>query len=318
MSWNSPPSDWIARVPLIIERNMLEKMASGGPREIDSFLLREIHLLQNEYMRIGNPRLIYLAGSSIADVVKPLRGCTSSFQFSRLQAFLAEMLLAQGQDAHSLRAALHHMEVAFDTVNRVHAISEDIIRANVSYALLTGVINKALGKLEESLSGMRSTAWHLAWEKSATELDLIPLRRQEIMMYQSVAGHRKLAEEAVRYINLQPRQYYQSLKRVFEFLLNTGRIREADQIYAEFKRAFTTISRQSPPISHVSFLKNIGQYLVAKGDAPAASSILKRTLQEANQRNLQGQVRQVKSLTNELEAGSNQATLVTFTVDNAP
>lgn len=280
MIGNVSPIEWAARVPVIVSRDLLETMAAGGPREIDRFLLPQIRQLKDEYQRGGNPHIIYMAGSAVGAIVTSIPSYLHSFQFSRLQALLAEMLIAQGSDAASLHVAEQHLNLALDIIHRVHAVCDDIVRAHVSFALLLSVARKALGKFDDSLEGLGATARYLTQKRSLTELDLIPLRRQEIMMHQTVAGHQQLAEDAMQYRTLRPREYYRSLKRVFEFLLNRGGLREAKQIYPEFKKAFAAIAQQVTPISHVSFLKNVGQYHMARSEAKAAANFFARTMLE--------------------------------------
>jgi len=133
-------------------------------------------------------------------------------------------------------------------------------------------------------------------------------------MQQTVAGHRQLAEDAVRYITLAPFEYYRSLKRVFEFLVNMGQARTAEDLYPEFRRAFAAIADRATPISQVSFIKDVGHYLMIHRKTEAARRVLQRGLVEAWQRNLHGQMRQLGLLIRELEQGSSRGRLVTFGV----
>jgi hypothetical protein len=52
------------------------------------------------------------------------------------------------------------------------------------------------------------------------------------------------------------------------------------------------------------------------GNTQEASAVFTRTLVEANQRNLYGQVRQVKRLIQELESDTSRGKLVTFGVNS--
>lgn len=314
MSLSGSLGDWFSKVPIIIDQKVLERMSKGGSQEIDIFLMREIYWLRKFYIQTGHPRIIYFAGSKLADIVAPIPGCNCSFQFSQLQALLAEMILAQGQDANSLHVAVNHLEFAFEILNRVQVMSSDVLRAHINNALLLGIARKAFGEMDDSFNGIQKTVQYLKWEKSATELDLIPLHRQETIMRQTVDGHKQLADNAVKYIVHNPQEYYRSVKRVFEFLLNKGRLKEAELYYKEFNRAFAAIAHQAPAISQISFLKNVGQFFMAKGKAKDAASIFKRVLFAASNLSLQGQARQVKLLLQELEAGNKQAELITFKI----
>jgi hypothetical protein len=307
---------WAADVPLIMDQKLLETIEIGGTRAIDKFLLPWVNQLKDEYKRIGNPVLIYQAGKAVCIEIKSIQSCHSSFQYSRLQALLAEMLLASGRDSRTLLIAMSHLECAIETIQRVSTINNDVVRAHVFYVLLLGITKKAVGCFDESLKIMNSAATSLINEGIATELDLIPLRRQEIMMYQTISGYEQLAEDAIKYAVVQPLEYYRSLKRVFEFLLNEGGQQKAEQIYPEFKRAFIAVASKVPPISLISFMKNVGQYQMSVGNTQEASAVFTRTLVEANQRNLYGQVRQVKRLIQELESDTSRGKLVTFGVSS--
>lgn len=314
MKQGQPPFQWDPNVPIIVGRNTLEKLASGGSRAIDIFLLPEIRLIRNEYKRSGNPYIVYLAANSVANIVKPFKGSHSSFQYSQLLALMGELALAQGSHADIIHVAIYHIESAIEIVNQVDSFCNEIIAAEVNYCLLLAVAEKVLGNHGESLSYLHAVIKHLAAKRYASELDLVPLRRQEIMMHQTIGGHRQLAEDAVQFHRLNPLEYYRSIKRVFEFLLNTGGMHEAEQIYPELKRAFTAVSFSVDPISHVSFLKNIGQYMLLRNETEQASMVLGRTLLDARRLNLQGQVRQVTHLLQELDSGNNQGKLETFIV----
>jgi hypothetical protein len=293
----------------------MEALTAGGSRAIDAFLMTEIRWLKDEYRRVGNPRLIYLAGNSYTHLLSTLSATHRSFQYARLQTLLSEMLIAQGGNPEMLHTAIQHVEVALEIIDRVGIISEETLRVQVSCALLLGVARKALGQFDESLYIMRKLSKTFINISSATEVDLILIRRQEIIMRQAIDEHRQLAEEAVKYRTVRPLEYYRSLKRVFEYLMNNGGDLEAERIYPEYRRAFATVSHIVDPIGHISFAKNIGQFFMLRGRLKEAAIVLDQSLKEARHLNLQGQVRQLEILTQELGSGTGRGKLVTFKVD---
>lgn len=301
-------------IPPLGSSHFLEALAAGGTRAIDTFLMPEIRWLKEEYRQTGNPRLIYLAGSSYIHLLEPLPSTRSSFQYARLQSLLGDMLIAQGDSSETLYVAVQHIETALETMARVGTISEETLREHIRCALLLGVARKALGEFDESLLIMRKLSKVFLDIASATEIDLTPLRRQEIMMHQTTDGHRQLAEEAVRYRTLRPLEYYRSIKRVFEFVMNKGGASEAEQIYPEFRRAFANVSNRADCLDHVSFAKNVGQFLITQGQFKAATVVLNRSLEESRRLNLYGQVRQIETLVQELESGNSRGKLITFIV----
>jgi hypothetical protein len=307
------------RTPMVLRLSnphFMESLAAGGAKSLDALLIPEVRWLRHEYKQTGNPRLIYLAGSSYTDLLKAFPATRYSFQYALLQSLLGEMLIAQGNNAETLHAAVKHIETALEIMDSVSIMSEETLRAQVSCALLLGVARKALGEFDESLFIMRKLSKVFIDIASATEVDLVPIRRQEIMMHQTMEGHRQLAEEAVRYRTLRPLEYYRSLKRVFEYVMNNDGILEAEQIYPEFRRAFASISHMVGHISHVSFAKNVGQFLMTRGQLQAAAVVLNRSLKESRVLNLHGQVRQLEILVQEAESDASRGKLVTFMVGN--
>jgi hypothetical protein len=124
---------WSADVPLIIDQRLLDAIELGGTRAIDIFLLPWVNQLKDEYKRIGNPILIYQAGKAVCLEIKSMQCCHSSFQYSRLQALLAEMLLASGRDTRTLQIAVAHLESAIETIQRVNTVNSDVVRSHVFY-----------------------------------------------------------------------------------------------------------------------------------------------------------------------------------------
>lgn len=310
-----PPSPFtFANAPVLVDRKRLEQMAAGGSLEIDAFLLPEIRQLKSEYLKIGNPYLLYLAYRSLSGLVSTFIGSRASIQYARLQLMMAEMLLAQGKDSPSLNLAIFYSELAIETLKNVESISDNLIQTMAYSALMLGVAKKALGHYDDSLKNMRSIATYLTRKRSASKLDLIPLSRQEIIMQQTDKGHVQLLGDAIQYKMFKPCEYYSSLKRVFEYLLNKGRVNEAGQLFPELKRAFLFIKHQLAPISVISYLKNVGQYSLVIGDSGAASKLYETALSEARRLNLYGQVRQLTQLIQELKTGRSQSNLVTFKV----
>jgi tetratricopeptide (TPR) repeat protein len=299
---------------MLLGRRALEHLWEGGALAIDAFLLPELHALKTEYRRQGNPHIIYLAASSLAREVRTMRGSVDSFQYSRLQGLLAEMLIAQGSNADTVALAIKHLDIAREVLHRVSTLSDDTLRFHGTCALLVGVAKKALGDFDDAIRELRTCQQYLRERHSACDVDLIPLRRQEVMMHQDPQEHRILAAESVHYRLTQPYEFFRSVKRVFEFCLNSGRLDEATELYPLFTRAFKSIALNVEPISKISFLKNLGQYHLARDDVSKATLLLNRAFAEATERNLQGQMRQLRLLLGASSMGGTKPTLMTFSV----
>lgn len=283
-------------------------------RDIDTFLFGQIGKLKREYARSGNPEVIYLAGMELTRRVSEFSNSRFSFQCARLQALLAEMLIAEGRDAVKLNLAVHHIHVALEILRSVDVVDAETIRTWVFCEMLLAVARKALGRPDDALNGIEQASRRLREKLSASELNLMPLRRQQIIMLQKESGHRELAETAVGYRHHDPVGYFGSLKRVFEFLLNRHKTDEAQGLLAEFNRAYLAVQKRIPPISHVSFLKNVGHLQLQAGRRDNAWALLSRASSEAQARNLVGQVRQIQYLLSELGGGNSKGTLITLVV----
>lgn len=131
-------------------------------------------------------------------------------------------------------------------------------------------------------------------------------------MQQDVRLFRQLGDAAVTYARARPMEYFGSVKRVFEFAMNTGRMDEARQILPEFRRSFSAVRRKLPALSHVSFAKNIGHFYLANGKGQAGLGVLRSSLQASEALNLHGQRRQILDLMN--AGGSVSQAMPTFRV----
>lgn len=301
--------------PVILDRRTLERLEAGGVRALDQFLLREIDILKGEYKRRGNPHIIALAARAVLTAVAPLPQATMSFQAARLHALIGNMLIAQGASAGDLRNALVHLEVALSMLEHIQTFSEELRSAYVSFTLLVGVARKALGEFDESLRIMRGSMVEMLRSGEANQVDLVPLVRQEIIMLQTPSGHRRLASTAIMYRESHPLEYYGSIKRVFEYVMNTGRVHEAKRLYPEWRAAFLRVAHRVEPISQISFLKNLGQYAIELRAFRRADHLLRRALCEAEQRSLRGQVRQIEYLIETAGDRVGTAKLLTYQID---
>lgn len=294
----------------------LDIPSSESVGSIDRFVFDQLEFLKLQYRRIGNPRLMFLAGQSVLTAVRDMRCADQSFQVARLHAFVADMLIAHGADPVLLGAALAHLDLATGILSRLNSFSREILQTHVSATLLAGVARKALGDFDESLRFMRDMSHDFGRFFAATDIDLVPLSRQETIMLQTPQGHRQLLESALAYRETHRREYYGSIKRVFEYSLNTGRINDAKILYGEWRSAYLRIRRTATPISHISFLKNLGQFAIAARDTAKADIVLRRALIEAQSRSLLGQVRQIERLIAEAHDGSG-AKLITYRIEPA-
>ncbi|HYD16301.1 MAG TPA: hypothetical protein VEA77_07870, partial [Hyphomicrobium sp.] len=268
----------------------------GDPRVIDSILFKYVRYLRGSYRSLGDPVLVYLAAARLESQVRIYHGATSSFQYTKLLALMAEMLVEEGRDEGRLSLALEHIEAAIETLNRVPVMSEEVLGTYVSCYLYRSVIQKALGNYDVSISGLVSSRRTLVSKMEMSNIDLIMLERQEVIMLQDMRLYRRLAENAASYAVLRPMEYYGTVKRIFEFCVTSGKLEDADKMLPEFKRAFDVISNRLPPISKIAFYRDIGLFLMCCGKTKSAESILRPALQRARSLNLHGQQRQITGI----------------------
>ena len=302
-------------VPLLFDADTLQQLADGGVRALDAFLTRERAWLRAEYRRTGNPRLIALAGLSVLRAVKDFPSCRLSLGYARLCSLVASMLIASASSIADIRQASEQLDKALSVISELDLSKSSPREAYVGAVLLAGVARKAVGQFDEAISFLRRSKAQLLRAGSTSVVEMVPLVRQEVIMQQDDAGHRMLASQALLYRNTHPLEYYGSVKRVFEYVLNRGRLREAEQLYPEMRRSYLRVSRRVDPVGQVSFLKNIGQLEIERGNVERASRILGRAHIHAQQTMLWGQARQIQYMLDRIVNAIQGGRLITFRIE---
>jgi hypothetical protein len=146
---------------------------------------------------------------------------------------------------------------------------------------------------------------------SATIVDQIPLLRQEAIMRQQADTFLSLAQTAGTYAAVRPCEYYSTLKRYFEYLLNHRKLALAKQVEPELRRAYRNAVARLPVVSTVSFLKNFGHYFLLQGEQRLGRAVLTNAFMAAAQLGLNGQRRQLVAL---LQAHPGHERLESFAV----
>lgn len=273
------------------------------PRHVDEFLLPNVAHLRSAYRRTGDPRLTRLAATGLVAEVLAAPAALASFQTARLFALIAETHMDEGRDVSGLEDGLVALSRAKEILGRVDHVSDEVYKARITYALHEGVLKKALGHYDDSISGMRQEKDWLLSRKGVSPVEVVMLDRQEILMQQEASGFRGLLDAAPGYATVKPIEYYATVRRVFEFCLNKQLMANARQLFPEFRRAFRSVAAQLPMLSHVSFAKNVGQFALLIGRVPEAERILSRALHWSKVLHLHGQERQITSLLENLRDG---------------
>ncbi|MEA3041996.1 MAG: hypothetical protein QOC65_1485 [Sphingomonadales bacterium] len=269
---------------------------NSRPGALDEFLLPRVNHLRELHRRGGDPFLIRSAAIGLAQQVDGMLGVRSSLQHARLQSLIADSYLEEGYDAYALEIGLGYAEAALETIGRVSRPSNELVQARAYVSLQRGVMLKALGRFEESIRSMSRERKWLTARVGATDLDTIPLSRQEVLMRQELTGFAQLSAGAPAYSQAHPAEYYRTIKRVFEFCLNRDLVEDARALFPHFCLAFRLISQTASVLSHVSHAKNVGHYRLVTGDALGAVRLWKLALEHARALHLHGQCRQLEAL----------------------
>ena len=272
--------------------------------EADDFLLPILHELRARYRSSANAASIISEGLQKLDAARRLNGAEVAIGIAAMESFLADVLISTAQSSTELQEALILSSRALVRIEGAEHRSEKVKCLAVHTALLNGIAYKASGDRDEAFSVIERHSFRLAARLDIDWVQAIPLRRQLVLMSQSDIEFSELAQEAISYRIARPAEYYASLKRFFEYLLNRKKADLARAAFPAVRDAFVKAAPSMTPLAHVSFLKNAGQYLLLDGYPKKGVAILHQALRAAAQFNMHGQVRQINRLLNEANGGN--------------
>lgn len=290
----------------LIDAQTIERF-SASQDEYDTFLRSEVGKIRAAGNMGAASRLISAAARSLRVAVEPI-GSTSPE--------LAKLLLLEADHRLSL-ATKEQVEEAFDLAeNAIYIAAKHRGSGDISVdvigeaALVAAVCLKALGMRDESMTYL-STALR---EYKLDEFTGVPLLRQAVMMTEDMNQHLRLLAGADAYRLSRPKDYYRTLKRVFEALVREQRMRTADALLPELVRSFGQCQHQLSLSARVSFIKNLGQYVGCKGETHRSKRLLDVALVASAAYGLRGQERQIREMLRELSEGQRPAsgTFMTF------
>ncbi len=311
-TWSRPITNQARLVvPILVPADVQEEW-DGDQRQYELFLAREHVELLRAHRSGVNTSTILLAVESVLAATASIRHASRSFERARLTSFASKLYIERGTATDVQRS----LELAADAINifeRSPVVAPATVDDVSEAALYAVVALKALGEVDESIFLGRSFVEDIVHSRIGNRFDVMPLIRQEQMMQQTKSSHERMAAEAPEYRNAKTREYYRTLKRLFEWSLNHGRRREAEALLPELRRAYRVILPRSEPIVRVSFMKNMGQYELAWGNRADARRILSAALVVARQFGMKGQERQILALIDQMDGGVRGA-LPTFSV----
>jgi hypothetical protein len=261
------------------------------PEEIDDLVRVKLGCLRMQYRLFGNPILIYNAGQSLAMLVKQ-RWKKPGEPFGQLLLFLGELLINSGIDAPTVGHAQQHLETALPILAQRRASRGQSLGDYLRACWLRAVAIKMQGGFDEALRSVNDALTDKTVSKLATIRETIPLERQKVIMEQTAKAHTTLEATLPGYERDAVEQY-RSLKRLFEFSLNTRNALSVERLYEKTRTAFRKALPHLDQISRISYYKNLYQYHRTMRNGRIAGGIFSFVTQEAVRLDLWGQHRQI-------------------------
>lgn len=293
----------------LVSSALIDSFRSGDYLRIRTFYLDEYRTVKAIYQNLGNPVTAMRYGVHAHQMVKEV--CVSEICIGFFESYMAELTLASGHidstiDEYLFYAEKHARTAKCDWQLRIKALSSIYLMKSISEKAKRES-DKAYMTLEE----VERDPWIM---KKDDLLLMTPVFRQRMMMEQTVASHMKLLERASLLKKVNPLEYFRTIKRVFEFCINSGNTVAAEKLIKEVLLAYNGIKTDVPPITKISLLKNMGQANVLFGEKELAISQLQNALRDARYYKLEGQVTQIKNLISAAHEGNVVGKLTTFRV----
>lgn len=297
----------ILRVPYLMSDDFIRELLRDGEGAVSSFLLKNVCLIDRFWHTSGNASLVMFATSSLSSRIEgkvPL--CAP---MAKLYMLEAEALVASASSRDFLVRA-HQRSEAAQEILLGGQITPDTLELLSESILIAGVSLKAMGDFDDSLIYMR----HKVRETGLNSIEAVALVRQEIMMFQDENKHLLLLNHAAEYRTSRPREYFRTVKRAMEFLVNHRRVGLADALAPEFGRAFVYARADLTFLGQLSFFRDVAQLYLLRGERFRALHMLNACLKMAESSHYAGQIRQIKALIDALADEQATPRLQTFRV----
>jgi hypothetical protein len=272
--------------------------------EADEFARSTLQLLRARYQLSPNTQLVYTDGIQALEQITLLNHADTSFYVGALEGFLADVLLALAPDASAIIHARDLSDTALARIEAMQSVKINVIEVAIHTALVNSIASKALGDRDKAFQSLEMNETRISRLLDTNWVDLIPLRRQRVLLAQRKDDFIELANDASKYRYSHPAEYYASLKRFFEYLLNQRYIDLARESFPALQSAYKGTALVLPLVAKVSFLKNTGHYLILEGSPRKGMAFLTQAISAAVQFNLHGQARQIAQLIQEAPTGN--------------
>jgi hypothetical protein len=280
---------------------------------MERFFFDEVLRLRKSYLHHGDPGLIYLTGCALHGVASDTS--QNILGAAVYEAFMAEMLTAQGSNYETLSLATRHLEIAERHATRTH-LRQERQRARIvaKVVFLRAIVEKSLGATDTAHAILRTATHESWWPNHSDTADIIAITRQRVMMSQSLPAHIELARRARDYRVVRPIEYFRTLKRTFEILVNHQLLSTAEHLRPHVLDAYRAVEPQLPAISGISLAKNLAQLQALSGDPDLALSQLELVRKTSVTLGLHGQGRQIDELVRHIQNSELRDALATFRV----
>lgn len=294
----------LASIPYLVSEDVLDRLRRGSGRDVDAFLAPHVRALVTAFRSGVHAETLLVTATSLSSHVEQFHRRRSP-ALAKLFGLEASLLLASGRTLGDAHRAFARASQAVAIARRVHSPGAD--RFVAEHQMVAAVALKAAGRVDDSIDFSRTAVRRLGSYALA-----IPLVRQEVLMLQDRAEFERLLAHAPEYRRSNSREYYRTIKRLFEFRLNHSEYRAAQELLPELMWGYAASRGSMGVLDRVSLLKNIGQLLGARGEFTRSLAVLRLAGDAATLARLEGQSRQIAILKTTFAAGDRDAQLVTF------
>jgi hypothetical protein len=268
-----------------------ERMLNAKPLELQIILFDKISEFTRLYHQFGNPILIYEAANALAQKCAGFLDA-KPFELGRLHALLGYLLINADPDIKAIKQAREHLEIALNIIDNQQMFNQEILKVYLRASWLHAVAIKIEGDFDTAFNLLINKLEDKQLKRLAGIHDAIPLVRQRVIMEQTKSAHDELFNSAQGY-KKNAAEYFHSVRRVFEYALNTQNFETIDELYNLCQSAFKRCRAELDKVYIYTYLKNVYHYLMLKGQLSPAARLYKRITKETMDLNLMGQHRQI-------------------------
>jgi hypothetical protein len=261
---------------------------------INRSLLFQIQELKLQYHRSGNPPIVYERGNQLANLFRGVPDYRL-YQLGCLHQFLGYLLITANRNLASIQLAEAHIRLALSIFD-AHAVTTTDVLADLTRGhWLLGICLKMQSKHDESVDILSRSLSDPYLRRMGSPGHRIPLIRQLVIMAQAHQSFQRLSG-TLRSQMTSPVEYFHSVRRLFEFSLNSHDLRAARVFFDECSSAFAKAKPLLESVHIAAYYKSVFHFFRMSNQDILADMVLKNTVRTTNRLGLHGQKRQLLSL----------------------